>query len=494
MRVSRHGDGTVTPLYLSRHRSLTGPTTSLTSPTLSSVSSEMSLSPMTKIDTNGHGNANLAARDGTESGTVAARKRGRRTEAQRTGELMVTLPEGIQIGRWSDPLRKKVFFVRWGKDRKVESFESEGDRNDAAEKLSENRETDGSAVLEFDPQAWREWKAFRQRCPAPYHELEAAWIAHGGASKRIIVITKDAAERYLALRLSEDIEKDSDTHRHVKLHLKRLCDAYGDLPLDSVTPDMIRDLMEKIVSKKTGNKLGKLAKRHHRKDWNTFFKRSIAEEWMGSRKNPCSAVKPPRVDPKDKTPLSARAVFDLLKFNHDEPVIGRIVLELYGFLRAASAERLKKEHLRFDAKGIRLPGARVDEETGETKKNHKSGKTKYRQGHAPVLWDWLTHAPEACWTSINEGNYGHKKGAAFLRAHVVNPRNGLRDSCISYHLGGFKNPPLTTYLAQHRHMSMTETYEGIVDDNDAKLVMAMTPENVLLTWEEFITKVQSAKP
>lgn len=412
-------------------------------------------------------------------------RRGRRSEAQRTADLLQSLPEGVQIGFWRDG-RRKPFFVRYGRQRTVESFENEVDRNDLAERKAGELKENGAAFLEVDPAEWREWKAFRARCPAPLHEIEAAWLASGAAASRIAVLTKDAVAKYLALRLAEDIEEDSDTHRHLKLHLKRLADAYGDMPLDNVSPDLIRDLLEKIVSKKTGQKLGKMAKRHHRKDWNTFFKRCITEEWMVSRKNPCTAVKPPRVDVKDKTPLGARAIFDVLKFNRDEPVVGRIALELFGFLRAASSERLKKEHLKFDSRGIRLPGSRVDEETGESKKNHKSGKTKYRQGHPAVLWAWLEHAPEACWTDINEGNYGHKKAAAFVRARVVNPKNGLRHSCISHHLAAFKNPPLTTYLAQHRHMTMTEEYEGIVDEAESKLVMAMTPDAVRLEWEDFV--------
>jgi hypothetical protein len=424
-----------------------------------------------------------AAQDGTANGTSTAR-RGRRTESQRTADLLETLPEGIQIGRWSDG-RRKSFFVRYGKQRSVESFESEGDRNDLAEKKSEQMKENGTAILDVDPAEWREWKAFRARCPAPLHELEEAWITRSG--RKIHVLTKDAAVKYLALRLKEDIEENSDSHRHIRLHLQRLSDAYGDLPLDKVTPDLIRDLLEKIVSKKTGKKLGKLAKRHHRKDWNTFFKRCIAEDWM-DRKNPCSAVKPPRVDEEEKTPLKPRQVFDLLKFNRDEPVVGRIALELFGFLRAASAERLKKEHLKFETKGIRMPGTRRNETTGELRQNHKSGKTKFRQGHSAVLWDWLKHAPEECWTDINEGNYGHKKSAAFLRARVVNSGNALRDSCLSYHLAMEKNPPLTAYLAQHSRMSQTETYEGIVEESDAKLVMAMTPAAVTLTWEEFLKK------
>lgn len=437
------------------------------------------------MDTNRHEMGPPEAQPGTSNGTGAAR-RGRRSEAQRTADLLESLPEGIQIGHWRDG-RRKAFFVRYGKERKVESFEMEGDRNDLAEKKAQAAREHGTAILEVDPKEWMEWKAFRQRVPAPLHELEAAWLAQQGAPK-ISVLTKDAVLRYLTLRLAEDMEENSDTHRHVKLHLQRLVDFGGELPLNSWTPDLIRDVLAKLVGSKgksKGKPVSKLTKRHHRKDWNTFFKRCGDEGWM-TAKNPCSAVKPPRVEDEDKTPLKAREVFDLLHFNHAEPVVGRIALELYGFLRAASAERAKKEHLRFDVKGIRLPGFREDEETGQKLKNHKSGKTKFRQGHPEILWLWLAHASEECWTAIDEGNYGHKKSQAFLRARVTNPGNALRDTCISTHLAAFKNPPQTAYFAQHSRMAQTETYEGVMEEADAKLIMAMTPDAVRGSWEEFV--------
>lgn len=436
---------------------------------------------VTKMDENRHKNGVVAAQDGTEIGTTSAQKRGRKGESQRSEELAITLPPGIQIGTWRDG-RSKPFYVRYGKERHVQSYASERERNDYAEKLADVREREGSSVLEFVPDEWREWRAFRQRCPAPLHELEALWLG----TRRDTMLVKDAIPRYLALRLSEDVTEGSDTHRHMDLHLKRLNEAFGALRLDQVTPDLIRDLMGKLLARDRKSEASNDTKRDHRKNWNTFFQRAVDEDWCV--KNPCEKVKPPQVFEQDKTPLTPREIFELLKHNANQPVIGRITLELYGFLRNASAQRLKKEELRFDARGIRLPGAVRDEETGQMVVNHKSRKTKYRQGHAPVLWAWLEHAPEGCWTEIGEHNYDFRKSEAFIRARVKNVGNVLRDSCISYHLAAFKNPPLTSYLAQHARMSQTETYEGVVEESDAKLVMAMTPNAVKLTWVQFERK------
>lgn len=424
------------------------------------------------MDTNEPQMGHDAAQPGTGSGTGAAQKRGRRTEAQRTEELNTSLPLGIRIGQWGDD-RRKPWFVRWGKDRKVESFAVERDRNDAAEKLAGAKETDGSAVLQFDAVAWREWQAFRVRCPAPLHELEALWRDKGAARPGMTVA--DAIARYKALRLAEGMVENSDTHRHVKLHLTRFEKEFGFLDLKALTPDLIREWLAKLTNPDNGNPMSSLTRRHHRKDVNTFLKRCVGEEWCA--KNPCEKVVPPKIEEEDKEVLTARQIFDLLHFNRDEAVIGRMAFELFGGLRCSSVERLTPEHVKRDAKGIRLPGAL-----------HKSTKTKFRQGHPDVLWAWFDHMGERIWTEVSQKNYDEKKRDAFVRARVPNSGNVLRSSFASYMLAVKKSVPEVSYLMQHRKTTTTEIYEGVADENDAKLVLAMTPEAVALTWEAFTTK------
>jgi integrase len=154
----------------------------------------------------------------------------------------------------------------------------------------------------------------------------------------------------------------------------------------------------------------------------------------------------------------------LFSKNRDFPIVGRMALELWGGLRASSAERAQKEHFNFKEKGFELPGQK-----------HKSGKRKYRSGHPETLWKWLEHAGDRAWTEITEKNYDRLKGEAFIRAGVTNPGNGLRHSFVSYHLACYKNPGLTQRLAQHRHFSTTEGYEGFATEADAKLWEAILP-------------------
>lgn len=433
-----------------------------------------------KTDIKGQEKGGVAAQNGTRFGTVTAQKRGRRSEADRTAELAGTLPRGIRIGVWGDG-RSKPFFVRHGKERTVQSFASEQERNDCAEKLAQAKEEGGTGVLNLNVAEWREWVAFRARCPAPLAELERLWHERGTGSAPLV---KDAVPRYLKLRLAEDIHEDSDTYRHMKLHLQRLIDRFGPLRIDQVHPDSLRELMAELKGRKAGTLASKDTKRDHRKNWNTFFQRAVDEEWCS--RNPCAKVKPPKIRKQEKEPLPPRAIFDLLKANRDEPVVGRMVLELFGGLRAASAERLKKEHLKFDTKGIRMPGAVRDPVTGEIINNHKSGTTKFRQGHPAVLWAWLHHVGDAAWTEITEANYAPQKSEAFKRAGVINPGNVLRDTFCSYHLAAFKDRALTALLMQHKRMNQTETYEGVAEEADAKLVMAMMPETVTGTFEALL--------
>lgn len=417
------------------------------------------------------------AQSGTGSGTSVARKAGRRTEAMRSAELAESLPKGIAIGQWADG-RGKPYFIRRGPRtaRVLESFASEQDRNDAAEKLAQAVDTGGRSIIDVDMAGWQEWRAFRERCPAPLHELEAMWAKRAREAPTLRL--GEAIDRYLALRLAEDHpdpKKVKDGFRHARLHLRRLKEKLGPLMLGDVNADALRDVMEKLVDPDTGHAMTNTTKRDHRKNWRTFFTRCVREGWM--QQNPAELVVPPPVDEEDPDVLTPREVFDLLKANRDEPVIGRMAFELFGGLRSSSAARLTPEHVKRDTKGIRLPGAL-----------HKSRKTKFRQGQPDVLWEWFDHAGDAMWTEVTQKNYDERKRDAFVRAKVRNPGNILRTSFVSYLLAATKNLPRVGYLAQHSRLQTTEIYEGVATEQDAKLVMAMGPAAVALEWEAFVAQ------
>lgn len=420
----------------------------------------------TEMDKNRHHIGVHAAQNATAGATATAQRRGRKTEAQRSTELAESLPKGIQIGHWADG-RRKPFFVRFGKERRLESFFDEQSRNDRAEKLAEAMVEHGAATLdEIDSAEWRRWKDFRARCTAPLHELEALWAKHEAERKITCAI---AAERYKAL-----FKGTEPGYSHMVLHLKRLTDAYGVLPLADLSHQSLRELNDKLTNPKTGMPMSDVTKFDHRKNWNKFFARAVLERWI--QYNPCDLFTLPTPVEKDRDVLSARQIFDLLKANREQPVIGRIAFELFGGLRASSAARLSPDHIKRDKKGIRLPGA-----------EHKSGKTKFRQGHQTVLWEWYDHCAPNLWT-VTKGTYDERKHEAFVRANIVNEGNVCRNSFATYMLALTNNPPLVARLMQHISLKMLEIYEGVATEEDAKLVMAMTPQAVLLSWEEFVKK------
>lgn len=412
--------------------------------------------------------AHPAAQVSHKSGTEMAQKRGRKTDADRSAELANSLPRGITIGEWHDG-RAKPFFVRHGSrdSRKLESFASEQERNDTADKLAGATTEHGTEILGFDAAELREYREFRARCAAPLAELEALW-ARDQAAKTLTVET--AATRYMALWTGKE-----PAFRHVRLHMKRLTGHFGAMSLASLSTDLLRDFNERLRNPEDGKPMSDVTKRDHLKNWNSFFVRCVLERWI--QFNPCDLITLPTVDEKDRDILTPRQIFDLLKANRDRPVVGKLAFELFGGLRSSSAARLMPEHVKRESKGIRLPGAK-----------HKSGKAKFRQKHPDALWAWYDHSQPALW-EVTAGVYDERKHDAFTRANVDNPGNVLRNSFITYMLAFTNDPPLVSRLAQHSSLKMLEIYEGVATEQDAALVMRMTPEAVGMEWAEFVDLV-----
>lgn len=433
---------------------------------------------MTKTDNNRQETGGLAAQDGTGRAAEKAQGRGRRSEVDRSAELAISLPQRVQIGQWKDG-RGKPWFVRHGIERRVESFANEQDRNDRAEALAGALIEHGATALDVDMSEWRRYQDFRRRVPAPLHELESLWLKHGRHDR---ILATDACTKYLALRTQE---MGNDNNRHMGLHLRRMCEACGKIALNDITPAHLRTIVAELLHPKTGKPMALQTKHDHLKNWNTFFERSVLEGWCD--KNPCALVMLPQVLAVDKEILKPREVFDLLKANRKEPVIGRMAFEVFGGLRASSAARLASDHVKREKKAIRLPGAVIDEETNEAVINHKSRKTVFRQGHPEVLWAWFDHIGEKMWT-IRKGSYDEYKRQAFIRSGVNNPGNILRDTFASYLFAATNNLPLVSSLMQHTSIKTTLIYVGVAEEGDAKLVMAMTPAAVALTWDKFLKR------
>lgn len=393
------------------------------------------------------------------SGSYETRKW--RKTAQKSGaKTGASLPRGITSGCRKG--RPRPFFVRYGPQRTIESFASEEERNDRIKELLAIRESEGKNALSYSRRDWEEFLAWRK------------------AKRRDRLTVAQAIKRYMELRVQEGLKPKTDTYSHLKKHLEqRLASELGAIRLDLLTKEDLRKWLAGLVSPRSGLPMSPTTVKNHRKDLNVFLERCVAEEWID--KNPCRAVKVPRIDEEPKTPLTPRQVFDLLSNNRNEPVMGRIALELFGAMRYSTAGRATWANVDLEAKGLSMPGA-----------VHKSGKAKYRQGHPEVLWKWLNFVPKEALDPISISNYGHQKALAFARARVKNEGNSLRESFCAYHLALHGSYQSTGYLMQHTRASTTMIYEGIAKKKDAQLVFAMGPEEVSAqTFEQFVQTHQS---
>ncbi|MDP1581513.1 MAG: hypothetical protein Q8M02_14670 [Candidatus Didemnitutus sp.] len=371
--------------------------------------------------------------------------------------------------------RPNPFYLQWrdsAGNTKTLAYRLEADRERAAKALAEKRDEHGRSIMEFDPAGWREYREAKAAAEGAdlrvvVHEWRRATKEEGTDAHTLSVPA--AVKKYLTLRLSEDLRKGTDTWRHIELHLsRRFAAAFAGRKMHEVTKDDLRGWMNGLMNPDApGEAMSGTTKRHHRRDVNTFFKRAQAEGW--AKTNPCALVKPPRHSNEEssgvatkKRVLTVEQLAELFRVNVDFPIVGRLALELFGGMRASSAERALKEHINFAERGIEMT-------------QHKSGKRKYRTGHPENLWAWLEHAGDAAWSKVSEGNYGKLKSDAFMRAGFPNPGNTLRHSFVSYHLASFKNPPLTQHLAQHRHSATTEGYEGFATAADAAKWLQILP-------------------
>lgn len=382
-------------------------------------------------------------------------------------KLAKELPAGVEIGERTDG-RAKPFFVRYGPNRTTESFASECERNDRAVGLASTAAEHGTAMLAFDPVKWRRLLAFEAKTGVTIDEAEEMVLRIRG-NLRLNLTFEKAAEKYQALRKEEGLPKD--WLDRVELHLGRFGEKHAENPMISIQPDHVRTWLADI--KEAGN--GPITIRHHFKNLNAFFDRAMKEKWC--LENPCAPVIPPPAPEPNIKVIPAEDVFKLLKANRDLPIVGRLAMELFGGLRYSSAKRIVLEELKVNSSAVEMPG-----------KKHKSTRRKFRQGQPPVFWAWIKHSYPACIEEISANQYRWQKRLAFLRANVTLPHNGLRRSFASYLIADTKNMPRVSYLMQHTSTAMTEKYEGVADENDARLVLSMTPDAVAGTWEKFKKK------
>lgn len=309
------------------------------------------------------------------------------------------------------------------------------------------------------------------------------------------LIVRDAVARYLAMRVTEGLNPEADTYSHLNKHLaERLCAVIGETTLRSVKPDHLRAWFSALKNERTGRPLDVITRRHHLIAVKTFFKRCWREGWI--ERDPSLAVVLPAVEEKNVSVLPVQQAFEFFKANREHRAIGRIALEAFGGLRYTTAGKIVKADLKFDRRGIEMPS-----------RKHKSSKRKFRQGQPPNCWAWLRHAPDECW-SLTLRQYREEKKEMLViarlrplvlktdadRARARELKNTWRHSFASYLLAQVKDFSPVAYAMQHARASTTEIYEGIADEFESLLYFGITPETVLLSWEDYFALVKTKHP
>jgi hypothetical protein len=343
------------------------------------------------------------------------------------------------------------------------SYETAELRADFASKWAEQRAKFGREAPSVTPRQVEVWNEFA-RLTGGEDPIEVArwWQRVRGQVGGKITCAR-AVEDYVRMREAQPNRRD--TINHLRLHLRRFAEHFGDKPMGMLTPDSLRAWLAGLKSDRLGDQpLAAGSQRHHYLSANVLLGHAVRFGWLD--RNPLDLVDAPSAMPRDDVGiLTVDQVRELFKRNAHRPVVGRLALEAFGGLRASSAGRLVAEHLKWDLHGLELPASQ-----------HKSGRRHFTDGHPANLWPWLKHAPASCWT-MTERTYAQEKAIAFEIAEVPHPHNCLRHSFATYHLHGFKDPGRTAVLMQHRRSPeiLWRHYAGRATEKDGRSYFKIMP-------------------
>lgn len=424
-------------------------------------------------------------------------------------------PRGIRYFEKQD--RPKPYMLEWRaadpknpskSRRETKAYKTKGDREIAAKKLAEDRQTHGEVVMQFDAEKWWRYLEFQKIVGEATDPILVAheWLAARqgiGTSGATGLTVLEAWTKYRHLRVVVEEEKlDADTLRHMDTHVgTRFCGEFGAMRLNEFTVGMGREWLSKLKHPRTCKPLSAVTKNNHLKDVNAMFARAVREGWI--LRNPFeliarldTSIAGTDEDDEGGDPMPVRDVFEFFRVNRDSPEIVKVALEAFGGIRYKNAARIERRHLDLEEKGIEMPG-----------RMHKGRRRKFRQGHPDCLWSWMALAADEkhpVW-AMTLRQYAEAKREALAnaklrpfiartdedRAKVKELRNIWRRSFASYMIAKTGEVPTVSYLMQHKRTETTEIYEGRANKRDAALYCAISYENTALTWEAFVAKVEA---
>jgi integrase len=307
----------------------------------------------------------------------------------------------------------------------------------------------------------RDWQAFKQAThPTHWTDVVAGWRAQLTQNKTKCDHTvQHGVDSYLEdmqVRLGKKMLSAGHA-AHKDTMLQRFAAAFGPQKLEEVKPADVEQWITKhlgFTNPATFNSYLRALKALYR-----FYKREIPH-------SPLEDIHV-RNDHKEVietlTVAETAALFDYAQV-YNRRALGRLALEAFAGLRFASAQKLEKQEINFDDRGILLPGPKL-----------KTGVRRYVDGFPDNLWLWLAAAGDEGW-DMTTNQWMHQKSLVFTGARLRHPNNCLRHSFCTHHVAAFKNPGLTATLLCHTsQQKLWSNYNGIATQEAGKLYWTITP-------------------
>lgn len=381
------------------------------------------------------------------------------------------------LARWRDPEGKK----------RGKRFATEADRADFAEGWVEQRERFGKAAQHISPADVAIWTAFSEMTGGT-HPLTVAreWLGYRRTESTLT--TNAAWSAFNAVQEGRKLAPDS--HRQRRLHGRRFCAFFDKRLIASLKTEEIDRWIASLKSVRNDNEpMEPKSKRNHLKTIRHLYAWLIKTGKLTY--NPADAVLIPdatKIDDetgeaihRDINILTVEQVRQLFRANVDAVCVGRLALEFFGGLRYTSAARLVADDIKWEEKGIVMPGPK-----------HKSTNRKYVDGWPEVLFLWMNHAPKACW-DLTQRQYSDEKREAFVRAGLKPPvddepateaqreqfektKNVARHSFATYHAAAFRDSRETCRLMTKTSIqSFNDDYRGRATNADGLAYFGITP-------------------
>lgn len=351
------------------------------------------------------------------------------------------------------------FYLHWRSPeggRKKAAYESERARARAAKKLAEEKQTHGKAVLEFNPEEWHAWQAFKKMIgEADPIAVAQHWIKTGGkAGPDGSTKVSDAVSRYLIARAAEGVGKAALSH--TRTDLNRLAEEFPGTLAD-VTPEKLRSWLANLPFKDW-------TRINHYKNGVALFNFAKREGWIAD--NPFDPVDRPKLTAEEVSVLSVDDTAKLFAAaaKHRPAALPRLALEAFAGLRHSTAATIDRHEVIFEEEGLRIPAAKM-----------KTKRTHFIDELPGNLWVFLRTAPDSAW-DLRGKEYERAKSDLFRLARVVNPGNVLRHSFCSYHVAIHKDAARTAVILCHRSPAMLyQHYRGKATAADAARYFATVP-------------------